>query len=346
MSKRYLRYNKKAWLTLALALLSVVFLALMIKIGSEAERLFDRGRLGGVNDYYSTYYGYGETARPMYYLDGTWYAQKNGVETVLLIGVDKYTSGLQTNESNRNTQQSDFLMVLLVDHAEKRVSALHINRDTMANIRVLDVNGNPINTFVGQLALSHTYGSGKEDSCRNVVYSVSDYLYGLRINHYAAFGMDAVPIVNDAVGGVTVKILDDLTPVDPSFVQGQEMTLHGNQALTYIRARGNLDNSTNTERMKRQRQYMSALFAQAQEKLCADSSFALQTTLDLSPYMVSDYSLNQMLDLFNAIKEYSFEGIRTIDGEAKPGKEYMEFYTDEDALRGLVIELFYDPTDE
>lgn len=303
----------------------------------------DRSRLPGVDDYYSTYYGYGEAARPEYYLDGCWYAQKSGVETVLFIGVDKYTSSLQTNESNRNTQQSDFIMLLMIDHNAQTISALHINRDTMTGIRVLDVNGNPLRTFVGQLALSHTYGSGKKDSCENVVYSVSEYLYGLRIDHYAAFGMEAVPIVNDSVGGVTVSVLDDLTPVDSSLVKGSEVTLQGNQALTYIRSRGELDNSTNTERMKRQRQYLRALFEKAQAKNALDSSFALQTVLDLSPYMITDYSLNQMNDLFTAIGTYTFTDIYTIEGEAVAGNEYMEFYTDEDALRALVVSLFYDP---
>lgn len=32
----------------------------------------------------------------------------------------------------------------------------------------------------------------------------------------------------------------------------------------------------------------------------------------------------------------------TIDGEAKVGQEYMEFYPDEDALQALVMSVFYE----
>jgi len=70
----------------------------------------------------------------------------------------------------------------------------------MANIRMLDVNGNPYNSFEGQLALSHTYGSGKEDSLENTAWSVSDYLYGLQIDHYASISMDKV--VRDFYGRI------------------------------------------------------------------------------------------------------------------------------------------------
>ncbi len=39
--------------------------------------------------------------------------------------------------------------------------------------------------------------------------------------------MDAVAVINDAVGGVSVQVMDDMTMVDPSFVQGDGDTGRG-----------------------------------------------------------------------------------------------------------------------
>jgi hypothetical protein len=42
-------------------------------------------------------------------------------------------------------------------------------------------------------------------------------------------------------------------------------------------------------------------------------------------------------------KEYEFLGIKEIDGEAKRGEEFMEFYSNEESIKKLVVELFYIP---
>ena len=63
----------------------------------------------------------------------------------------------------------------------------------------------------------------------------------MTIDHYVALSMDAVPVINDAVGGVAVRCMDDLTAYDPSLTEGAEITLMGDQALYYVRARMNAD---------------------------------------------------------------------------------------------------------
>lgn len=52
------------------------------------------------------------------YMNGDWYIPKKKLDTVLIIGVDKYEA--QTSDSGyNNTQQADFLMLLLIDAEEK-----------------------------------------------------------------------------------------------------------------------------------------------------------------------------------------------------------------------------------
>ena len=273
--------------------------------------------------------------------NGAWYALRDDLETVLLLGVDEFEEE-SSGGGYRNTQQADFLMLLIFDTDDETFTALHLNRDTMTDIQILGVNGAVAGTTNAQLALAHTYGSGAEDSCRNTVTAVSNLLYGMEIDHYISLTMDAVAILNDLVGGVTVEILDDFSDVDASLVQGETVTLRGSQALTYVRTRLGLEDSSNLHRMERQRQYLTALLGQLQSAIAGDTSFSLSTILEISEYLVSDCTITQLSDLANSMGIYDMEAVYTIDGEAVEGDVYMEYYVDEEALQDLILELFYE----
>ena len=275
-------------------------------------------------------------------LNGRSYQLRDGLECFLLMGLDSFSTEKTEPDAIRNDQQADFLFLLVVDHSTQSCCALHINRDTMAEIDRYGLAGRRLKGFTGQLALSHTYGSGKNDSCRYTCDAVSRLLLGLPIRHYLSLTMDAIPVLNDLVGGVKVTIEDDFSNSDPTLIQGQTQTLHGKQALTFVRARGHMNDSSNLNRMKRQRVYMQALYETLTGKLRADEDLGLRLARELSDYMVSDLSVEELSALAEKLKDYRYDGVLTIEGEAKRGEKYMEFYVDTDALQtlltGLVLE--------
>ena len=170
--------------------------------------------------------------RELTYYNGGWYARRNDLETILLMGLDKYA---ETEESNYlNNEQSDFLMLLVINKETGACTPIQLNRDTMTKIQILGVRGDVAGTFTGQLALAHTYGSGERDSCLNTTEAVSNLLYGVGIDHYISITMDGVAILNDLVGGVEVEVMDDFSSIDSTLVQGETVTLMGNHALTYV----------------------------------------------------------------------------------------------------------------
>ncbi len=59
--------------------------------------------------------------------------------------------------------------------------------------------------------------------------------------------------------------------------------------------------------------------------------------------MVSDCTVTQLSQTYDCWESYEDGGIYTVEGTAKVGEEFMEFYPDEAALRRLVAELFYTP---
>ena len=273
---------------------------------------------------------------------GKEYVLDKDIETFLVLGLDKY-EGTASDEDFGNNMQADFLMLYVFDNADKTCSAIHINRDTMTKTDILGVAGNDIGDKIQQIALAHTEGNGKEVSCRNVSDAVSGLLMGRKVNHYMSVTMEAVPIFNDMVGGVEVTVLDDFTGIDDTLKKGEAVTLMGKHALNYVRTRWGVADSSNVSRMARQKHYRTALYEKTLEKINEDETFIVESSLAISDHIVSDRSVTQLQEIMRKLSSYEFKGIRYIDGENKVGTEWVEFYPEEDSVKELVVELFYDP---
>lgn len=273
--------------------------------------------------------------------NGKDYLKKEGIESFLVLGIDKFDEGSGTEEA----YQADFLLLLVFDNNEKKCSAIQINRDTMANVNRLDISGNKIESVRKQIALAYNYvydSSGKI-SCRNTADSVSDLLHGVKIDHYVSLTMESVSKINDLVGGVEVEILDDFTGIDNTLVRGETVKLVGDQALTYVRTRKGLDDATNAARMKRQEQYLNALEKKLEECSDNDPDFILKAVDEVGQYIVYDSTEYRMKEIADKFREYDFMGICEIEGENSVVDGYMEFYPDEDSILKIVTEKFCTP---
>ncbi len=273
--------------------------------------------------------------------NGVSYDLKKNINTLLIIGLDK--NEFSDDESYMNDQRADFLMLLVIDENEKSYSAVHINRDTMVDMNLLGLAGEKVGTVNKQVALAHTYGNGKQMSCRNTVDAVSKILLGTKIKHYISVTMDSVPIMNDLVGGVQVTVLDDFTGIDDTLVKGENVTLLGEHSLNYVRTRYGMDDSTNSTRMQRQKQYIEALHKKTLECAENDDSFIVDATLQMSEHFLSDCSVTVLQNLFEKLSDYEYTKIHSIQGESKVGEEFMEFYPDNESLSEIVVKLFYEP---
>lgn len=266
--------------------------------------------------------------------------QREGLETILVLGLDKYDRPEKPMGYVNNTQ-SDFLLLVVLDRQNQKIESLHINRDTMTEITRLGVFGGAAGKYTAQIALAHAYGSGGSDSALNAVKAVSNFLGGVKIDHYMTFTMESVGIINDMVGGVTVTIEDDFSEYDDTLVMGEEITLKGDQALHYVRGRINVADGTNMNRMARQRNFMSLLFEKVMEAASQDEAFFEKLVKKLSDNFDTDMSLYQLDALPGSIEGYTMEPFRTIEGENIVG-EFMEFYADSTSVQKQVQELFYD----
>ena len=273
--------------------------------------------------------------------DGVDYFPRQDVTLLLVMGIDEEGS-VKDSGSYRNNGEVDMVALAILDHSAQTCDILSLNRDMMVEMPVLGIGGRQAGTFYGQLALSYTYGSGLADSAENTRKTVSDLLYGIHIDHYVAMNMDAIGILNDAVGGVTVTVTEDFTHVDPTLVKG-EVTLSRAQAITFVRTRMDVGNQLNLSRMERHKEYLRGLSEALIGMPELSESFVAEVYGEMAPYMVTDCSPTVISGLLQRCRQYRLDRILTLEGSNVLGEEYYEFYADEEKMDALILELFYAP---
>ena len=279
-------------------------------------------------------------------IDGQDFSLKRQMSSVLLIGTDNFVDDDKQNDLgfdiDFNYNLCDFLIVLVFDHANKTITPVQICRDSMCDVPWISVNGITDGTVYQQIAFAHTYGSGKEDSCVNTRSAVSNLLCGVPIGNYFAFTMDAVPVLNDLVGGVTVKLTDDIPALGPQYVRGAEVTLKGKDALRFVRYRDTELLDSNLTRMAHHRLYLDAFTAASRAALEENEDLVTQAFKTLEPFLCTDLSIENISDIARWVEEYEMLPAVTPDGEYVMGEEFAEFLVDEDSLRECVRKVFCD----
>lgn len=268
---------------------------------------------------------------------GKTYVLNEDITSFLVIGLDT----MEVSNEYDDHQQADFLMLFIFDNSSKKYTALHINRDTMAEVNTLAMDGSKVKSEKKQIALAHTEGDGGKMSCQNTADAVSSLLMGVKIDYYASFTMDAVAVVNDSVGGVPVEIEDDMTMVDPAFKKGETVILNGSQALKFVRARGELKDSSNAKRMVRQREYLTNLFRAIKQRTETEDGYFNGVFPKVSKSVVTNCSLTKLASMWENFSGFTNSGFPEIAGELKTGEKFMEFYPDKEQLEKTVIDLFY-----
>ena len=269
---------------------------------------------------------------------GKTYIQRDELQTYLFMGIDEIGAATGT-QSYIGGGQVDFQLLLVLDHANKTWQILQLNRDSMVEVPVLGVTGEIIGTEFEQLTLAHSYGNGLEESCENTVLTVSNLFNGQTIDGYMSLNMDAIAIITDMADGVPVTVTSDFTAVDPSLKEGETIILRGEQALTFVRTRKDVEDQSNLSRMERQRQFLSALQKRVADK---DAEFVIMVYDAIVDYMVSDIGSKSAADIAQYMKEYKELPILTIDGQTKIENDHVAYYLDEDSLTETMIELFYE----
>lgn len=273
------------------------------------------------------------------------YQYNKNITSILFMGVDR--EELDSTEGTakmRAAGQADTLFLAAVNTSTGKISLVNIPRDVMTYVRTYDDNGKYYGKKIRQICLAYAYGDGKKKSSQNVSYAVSKLLYGVPVNSYISIDLSAISILNDAVGGVNVQVLGDLTSVDPALKEGANVTLLGDQAETYVRSREFEPLDANLKRMQRQQQYVTAYAQKALQEMRSDLTLPLDLLKLVSKNSVTNLSAPKITYLATKVSGSSFssDNIYSIDCEIKEGETgYAEYYPDETKLFEMVLKVFY-----
>lgn len=280
---------------------------------------------------------------------GQAYRLNPNLVSILCIGVDK--GSIQENAGYGENGQADSLFLVALDTETGALTILPLSREILAKVDVYSADGSYIGVQNTQLCLAYSYGKTGEESCQNVLRSVSRLLYGMDIQAYLAIDMKGLEALTDKLGGIQLTALETLyaNADDPSTLivrQGQSITLRGTLTNDYIRSRGD-DVEANVRRMQRQKQFLNALMQKAGNRLKSNISLLPSYYNTVKPYMVSNLTLSQITYLASSALATGIPSpqYESIEGSSRLQGEHVAFIPEEASLYEATLKLFYLPED-
>lgn len=278
-------------------------------------------------------------------VDGVNYRVKPAVTTVLIAGIDQPDDQRKTASTvtdYRNGGQADFLLLVAIDHTDRKIHQLQIDRDTMAEIDILGIFGNETGTRTQQICLAHYFGATPRDNAKYTLRAVNRLLQVEEISSYFILDYGDIPAFNDVIGGVSVRIPDDMSSVDPEWTEGKTVLLHGTDAESFVRARMSVGDGTNASRMVRQKEYMQNAVAQVRSQLRSDSDFASKLMHTVEPLAVTNMNPNRIINEISQSTNYEVLPMDYLEGTYAVGEDgFVEFHMQENSAREWVLKHLY-----
>ncbi len=279
-------------------------------------------------------------------LDGNVYTYNHRIETWLFIGTD--ASGQEDAQGkDYRGSMADFLLLAILDKTDKTYAFLQINRDTIAEVTMLQTDGSGAASANLQICTAHWYGGSPQQSCENTVEAVSKLLGGVDIDGYYSLSMEDIPELNHAVGGVEVKIMGDFSKSEPSLREGEIVLLNDKQAYTYVCGRYHVGDETNVQRMERQKQYMEALFNKVHDTFRQNPKFLNLLYEQLEDKAVTDTKGRDVSRIISRMADGESRGIFKFEGKTRIGQrlgdglDHVEFHLDQESLIETMKKLYH-----
>lgn len=280
--------------------------------------------------------------------NGKEYQYKEDMINILCLGIDKAEAMEKKIERREILGMSDAIMLVSIDTKQDTLKIIAIPRDTMTDVSVTDETGEVVRQEKMQLCYQYAYGARAEQSGQLTMDTVSRLLYNIPIEKFCAINFAALPIVNDAIGGVDLVVQEDFSSEIPEFVLGQEVHLEGDLALQYVRKRNKHVVNTVVLRTQRQKQYALAFLEKAKTVVAEDMTLPVTIFQNLQENMSTNISIADITYLVPELLEMNLSEdiIEVLPGESALGEEFVEYHVDVDAMKDLIISTFYEEVDK
>lgn len=273
---------------------------------------------------------------------GEKYRYNENLISIVFMGVDKSELG---SDVVGTSGQADAVYIFTYDTESGQCNLIPVSRETMTEVRVRSVSGTDMKLEKMQLCLAYAYGDGKKSSCTNTLEALSRIFYNIPFTNYISLNWDGIGPLNDAIGGIKLKSLDNVYTDRSTIKKGDNVTLMGNDAWSYVKYRDTSKLTSNVDRLNRQKQYINAYISKLVPMAKSDFSVATNLIDTANEYMYSNITTNKLVYIVSEIlpSVYSSEDFNfvSIDGKIKQGKIYAEFYPDETSLYETILKVFY-----
>ena len=272
---------------------------------------------------------------------GDTYKYNEDVASIVIMGIDQSELENEGGVAGR----ADAIYIFTYDTNTGKCNLIPVSRDTMADVKIRSVSGEDLGYEKLQLALSYSYGDGKLTSCENTTETLSRIFYNIPFNNYIALDWDAIAPLNDAIGGVHLKALEDINTKYTQNKKGDKVTLTGNDAWSYVKYRDTSRLDSNPLRIRRQKQYLSAFANKFLPMAREDITIVSDLYNTASDYMYTNlsretvvYIVSEMLPNVYSAKDITQHNIK---GELTMGEKFAEFVPDETSLYETILKVYY-----
>lgn len=273
----------------------------------------------------------------------------------IIMGIDR--SGeldKETKLSDWSAGQADAIFLLSLDNRNKKISVIGIPRNSMVDVEIYNEQEECIDTIYNQICLQYGYAGGGELGLQKMKDSVSGMLYDLPIHGACAVSYDAIGVVAERLGGIEVTLSEDMTELKKDYVVGSKVLLTKKNIIPYLRYRDNTKLGSPTTRLTRQKEFLRTAMAKTIQEIKKKPAIVSEIYQSIIPYMNTDITLDKAVYLAAEALDYSitdssFYQLTGVDKQvdfenAKKAEDfYDDYYLDEEKLKEMVMEVFYQP---
>ncbi|MEU6226132.1 LCP family protein [Streptomyces sp. NPDC047042] len=223
-----------------------------------------------------------------------------GAQNILLIGSDS-RAGADNRKYGRDsgTERSDTAILLHLAADRRSATAMSLPRDLMVDVpSCLRPDGS--RSEPGFTMFNRAFQQGGSACTIRTVEMLTD----IRVDHHMVVDFHGFKELVDAVDGVEVCLAK---PVDDREARlrlpAGKVTLDGEQALGYVRARKSLGNGSDTSRMERQQRFLGALVNKVQSNDVLLNPVKLYPVLDAATSsLTTDPALASLRGLYELVR--------------------------------------------
>ncbi|MFJ4695227.1 LCP family protein [Streptomyces sp. NPDC088766] len=227
---------------------------------------------------------------------------------VLLIGSDSRAGdGNGAYGRDSGTERSDTTILLHLSAGRRSATAVSIPRDLMVDVPACRRPDGSRSAPMFAM-FNHSFQTGGSACTIRTV----EKLTGIRIDHHVVVDFHGFKKMVDALDGVEVCLKEPIRDEAAKLrLPAGRVTLDGEQALGYVRARKTLGDGSDTDRMDRQQRFLGALVDKAQSNDVLLNPVKLYPVLDAATSsLTTDPALANLRGLYDLVR-----GLRDIPTE-------------------------------